>query len=418
MSALADNLANQVMTRCDELATCSEDADRITRRYLTPPMKAVHDRMKAWMTEAGLASRVDNAGNVIGRRPSAGGQQVLLLGSHLDSVPGAGRYDGVLGVLLGLAVAEVVRDDDLPFHIDIVGFSEEEGERFSLPYLGSSALTGTFDPDWLERVDKSGSSMREAIAQFQLDADLIPEASYSPDDVIAYVEPHLEQGPMLEQADLPLGVVTGIAGQSRLQIEFNGIAGHAGTTPMLGRCDALVMASEFVGEVSAIGRQTAGLRATVGRIAVEPSAPNVIPGRVELSLDVRHMEDLVRERALNDLLATGKRIADAAKGSFSLLDLNAQSAAVMNQHVSDLLTQSVGACGYEPMELFSGAGHDAVIISKRFPTAMLFLRHPGGVSHHPDERVDREDVAVAIDVLCQFVRKLAEQYEHKPVSSN
>ncbi len=414
----ASKLADAVMARCDELAACSEDEHRVTRRFLTPPMREVHDRLSGWMKAANLEPRVDNAGNLIGRRASTHLDRTLLLGSHLDSVPNAGRYDGVLGVLIGVAIAEAIIDESLPFHLDIIGFSEEEGERFSMPYLGSSAVAGRFDQNWLARTDRDGNTVSDAIRQFGLRPEDIGDAEFSTDHVIAYVEPHLEQGPMLEQAGLPLGVVTGIAGQSRLRLEFAGTAGHAGTTPMLGRSDALLMASEFIVEVSSLGRQTTGLRATVGRVAAAPNAPNVIPGRVELSLDVRHVDDLVRERAINDLLATGNRIAKAAEGIFSVLETNANAAVSMDADVSKLLIASIHECEQRPLELFSGAGHDAVVMAERFPTAMLFLRHPGGVSHHPDERAERDDVAVAIEVLCQFVRNLAKQHQPNQVSSS
>lgn len=418
MPTITDQLAEEVMARCDELAACSEEEGRVTRRFLTPPMQNVHQRLSAWMKAAGLQPRVDNAGNLIGRLGGAESNRVLLLGSHLDSVPNAGRYDGVLGVLIGVAVAQSLESEGLPFHFDVMGFSEEEGERFSMPYLGSSAVAGLFDPQWLCRCDRDGHTMGDAICKFGLDAGKIADAAYSPDEVIAYVEPHLEQGPMLENAKLPIGVVTGIAGQSRLRLEFTGTAGHAGTTPMLNRSDALVMTSEFVGEVNSIGRQTKGLRATVGRLSVKPNAPNVIPARVELSLDVRHVDDLIRERAINDMLAAGKRIAKSARGGFSVLETNGNGAAEMDQATTETLTSAIAECGHHTFKLFSGAGHDAVVMSKRFPTAMLFLRHPGGISHHPDERAERKDVAVAIEVLTQFVRKLALQFKHEPAGSS
>lgn len=418
MPTITDQLADEVMMRCDELATCSEEEGRVTRRFLTPPMQDVHQRLSAWMAAAGLEPHVDNAGNLVGRRSASQSNRVLLLGSHLDSVPNAGRYDGVLGVLIGLAVAQSLESEALPFHFDVLGFSEEEGERFSMPYLGSSAAAGLFEPQWLSRCDREGHTMEGAICEFGLDAERIADAAYAADEVIAYVEPHLEQGPMLESAKLPLGVVTGIAGQSRLRLEFTGIAGHAGTTPMLSRSDALVMASEFVGEVSSIGRQTKGLRATVGRLSVKPNAPNVIPARVELSLDVRHVDDLIRERAINDLLTAGMRTAKSARGSFSVLETHAHAAAEMDQATTETLASAIAECGHQNFELFSGAGHDAVVMAKRFPTAMLFLRHPGGISHHPDERAEREDVAVAIEVLTHFVRKLALQFNHQPASSS
>lgn len=414
----ARKLADVVMARCDQLALCSEDEDRITRRFLTPPMRDVHDRLGSWMRDANLELRVDNAGNLLGRRATVLSDRTLLLGSHLDSVPGAGRYDGVLGVLIGVAVAEALVDETLPFRLDVIGFSEEEGVRYSMPYLGSAAVAGTFEPSWLERTDYDGVSLRDAIIVFGLDPDGIADAEYSRDEVIAFIEPHLEQGSVLEQAERPIGVVQGIAGQSRLRLEFLGTAGHVGTTPMLGRSDALVMGAQAVGKVNALASEFAELRASVGQLSVSPNAPNVIPDRVELSLDVRHMDDIVREKAINEILESCEYIAKANSGSFTVLENNSKSAVLMDGSMSQVLASSVEACGHQPLELFSGAGHDAVVMAERFPTAMVFLRHPGGVSHHPEERVERDDVAVAIEVLCQFVRNLAAQHEPNQVSSS
>jgi len=405
----AAGLADLVMARCDELAACSEESGRITRRFLTAPMLEVHDRLGSWMRQANLQTRADDAGNLIGRRIAETAIRTLIVGSHLDTVPGGGRFDGVLGVLIGVAVAETLGDKRLPFHLDVVGFSEEEGVRYSMPYLGSSAVAGLFQQEWLERADSNGTSMREAISAFHLDADSIAEAAYSPDEVIGFVEPHLEQGPVLERAGLPLGVVSGIAGQSRLRLRFQGKAAHAGTTPMLSRCDALAMAAEFVCEVRSLGRQTTGLRATVGRMDVTPNATNVIAGRVELSLDVRHLNNLQRERAIDNLLAAGKRIANRENGTLVVIEQTSQHAMEVDAALSELLAKSIGQCGYETLQMQSGAGHDAVVMAQRFPVAMLFLRHPGGVSHHPDEHVERDDVAAAIEVMSQFVVGLAQQ---------
>ncbi|MEM8947334.1 MAG: allantoate amidohydrolase [Planctomycetota bacterium] len=416
MSETLEQQADTVMTRCDELARCSDDADGITRLFLSSAMQKAHKRVRGWMEAAELQTHVDDAGNVIGRTKTAIDRAVVL-GSHLDSVPGGGRYDGVLGVLIALAVAEQLGDESLPFRLDVIGFSEEEGVRYRMPYLGSAARMGRFDPEWLDRTDAEDLSMREAMRRFGLDAEKIDEAAYASDEVIAYIEPHLEQGPMLENANRPLGVVSGIAGQTRIQLEFIGTAGHAGTTPMLGRSDALAMAAQLVTDVNSIGRQTKGLRATVGQLSVSPNAPNVIPQRVQMSLDVRHVDDLVRERALNDMLAAGRQIAKTAYGKFAVREQVSQTAVAMDDGLSDILTDAARDCGHEPLQLFSGAGHDAVVVAKKFPAAMLFLRHPGGVSHHPDERVLRDDVAAAIEVMCQLVRKLAAKHEPKQVGT-
>ncbi|MEQ8208997.1 MAG: allantoate amidohydrolase [Lacipirellulaceae bacterium] len=412
MSPQTVALADLVMARCDELGHCSEEPGQITRRFLSKPMHDVHDRLAAWMRSAGLSTRIDNAGNLIGRLEgqsiTAGeSPRTLLLGSHLDSVPGGGRYDGVLGVLLGLALIEALEGVNLPFHLDIIGFSEEEGVRFSKPYLGSSAVAGRFETEWLERVDAEGTTLREAIVEFGLAPDCLGDAAYSTEEVIGFIEPHLEQGPLLESCGSPVGLVTAIAGQSRLRLAFTGQMGHAGTTPMQGRHDALVSSAEFIRAVRELGTRVEGLRATVGRLKVMPNAPNVIPGRVELSLDVRHAEDEVREQTVTELLTLGERIASADGVEFEVLEHTPEAAVAMDSQLSDLLGKAVAETGYAVTELPSGAGHDAVMMAKCFPIAMLFLRHPGGISHHPDERVERDDVAVALDVLSHFVKRLA-----------
>ncbi|QDU90748.1 N-carbamoyl-L-amino acid hydrolase [Pirellulimonas nuda] len=400
--------AERVMSRCDRLACCSEEAGAVTRRYLSHPMQEVHHTVGDWMRSAGLRVRVDAAGNLIGRRPGPEGSRVLLLGSHLDSVPNAGRYDGVLGVLAALAVAELLGAAPLPFHLDVIGFSEEEGVRYALPYLGSRAVCGGFDPAWLERCDPSGVSMRQAIEAFGLAPDKIPEAAYQPDEVIGFVEPHLEQGPVLERAGLPVGVVSGIAGQTRMRLRFLGHAQHAGTTPMHGRRDALLGAARMICETQRIGAGADGLRATVGFLRVAPNATNVIPGEVELSLDVRHPEDALRRRAVDTLLELGAEIARELSLGFSVIDHVVQEACRVDPRLTSMLHDACLARGYDAPMLPSGAGHDAAPLSERFPVAMLFLRHPGGVSHHPDERVDVPDVQVALGVLLQFIHLLAE----------
>lgn len=411
-------LAYATMLRCDSLAKCTEEPGRITRRYLSAPMRTVHERLSEWMRVAGLEPRVDHAGNLIGRRAAAPGidtRKTLLIGSHLDTVPGGGRYDGVLGVLIGLALAEALGDTPLPFHLDVVGFSEEEGVRFSKPYLGSSAIAGCFQKEWLARTDRTGCSVRDAICEFGGDPDRMDEAAYDPADVIGYVEPHLEQGPVLERSGSPVGVVSGIVGQSRLRLEFLGEAAHAGTTPMAGRHDALVAAAAFVGEVRRLADRTEGLIATVGKLDASPNAPNVIADRVELALDVRHPRDATRNAAVDELIARGEKLAADEGCWFHLLESTGQSAVTVDPALTEALADTLAESGYEPMRLSSGAGHDAVVMASRFPVAMLFLRHPGGVSHHPDERVDRDDVAVGIEVLTRYLARLARQ--HAPTNT-
>lgn len=395
------------MRRCDELAECTEEPGRITRRFMTEAMRSAQHRLGGWMRDAGLSVTRDHAGNLIGRRDPGAGDQRLLVGSHIDTVPGAGRYDGVLGVLIGVAVAESLGSQPLPIGLDVLAFSEEEGVRFSKPYLGSSAVAGCFAPEWLDRRDDKDGSLRDALRTFGCDPARLEDAAYDPEQVIGYVEPHLEQGPVLERADSPVGVVSGIVGQSRLRIEFLGESGHAGTTPMAGRRDALLTASRFVVAVRDTAESCEGLHATAGRMEITPNAPNVIPERVELSLDVRHPCDTDRNTAVTRLVGAGQSLAEADGCRFRVLENTAQPAVRVDRAITDRLAESITRCGGEPLRLSSGAGHDAVVMAKRFPSAMLFVRHPGGVSHHPDERVEEADVAVAIRVLRDLVVRVA-----------
>jgi allantoate deiminase len=380
-------------------------------------MQQVHDLLRHWMSEAGMDVRVDDAGNLVGRLqslralpPRSGvGVRTLLIGSHLDTVPNAGAFDGILGVLIGLAVAESFKDQPLPFAIDVIGFSEEEGVRYAQPYLGSHAIAGSFDSSWLTRVDEAGVTMADAMIEFGLNPNGIPHAVIEPEQVIGFVETHIEQGPVLAGLEKPVGVVTSIVGQSRLVVSFEGEAGHAGTVPMTPRRDALVGASKWIQQVRKTGCSDDGLRATVGRVLVSPNASNVIPARVELSLDVRHASDEVRMSAVDDLIAAGNWFASEDDLQFAILQRSDSSSVAASPRLETLLADAVAKQGIDVVRLASGAGHDAVVMAKRFPMSMLFIRHPGGISHHPDERVDGEDVAVAIEVLKEFIMQLAVQ---------
>jgi allantoate deiminase len=401
--------ADDVLARCAALAACSERSGELTRRFLTPAMRDAHTQVREWMQQSRLEPRIDNAGNLLGRRRSNQGRKALLFGSHLDTVPNAGKYDGALGVLIGIAVAELTAGQELPFHLEVVGFSEEEGVRFGLPFIGSTALAGTFQTAWLHRMDADGRSMRDVITDFGLEPERIAEGAYSQENVLAYLEPHLEQGPVLSNSDDPVGVVSAIVGQTRAKLLFNGRAGHAGTTPMNDRQDALCCATTFVQTVREVGLTIPGLRATVGQLQIEPNVANVIPATVRLSLDVRHAEDAVRQRAVREMIDATSHIASEHGCTADVLELSEEPAVAMDAALVGSLTEAVAACGLQPNMLSSGAGHDAMIIARRFPAAMLFVRHPGAISHHPDERVDRDDVATAIEVCCRLVQSLADR---------
>ncbi len=404
-------LATTVLDRVEILARATEEPGRLTRTFLSPPMHEVLNLVAGWMTAAGMTTRSDAAGNLIGHYHAEGDRAdapVVLIGSHLDTVPDAGKFDGILGVLLGVAVVEALGRGGrrLPCVVEVVGFSEEEGVRYRTPYLGSLAFTGRFDPALLDLRDADQVTMADAFRRFGLDPAQVA-AVRSPGRVVAYLEAHIEQGPVLEAWGAPVGVVTAIVGQSRLGVTFEGRAGHAGTMPMDHRRDALCGAAELVLAVEAVGRSTAGLRATVGTITARPGATNVVPGAVTLSLDVRHAEDAVRRRAVEDLLAMARRIAADRGLDFRVNHAQDHPAVPTDPHLTDLLASALAAAGIPPRRLVSGAGHDAAVLARIAPVAMLFLRSPGGVSHHPDERVVCADVPIALDVMIRWLIAVA-----------
>jgi allantoate deiminase len=390
------------------VAGFSEEPGKITRTFLCESMRGLHACLSDWMRSAGLAVRLDAAGNLIGRYPAAAeGAPVLLIGSHLDSVPDAGKYDGVLGVLLGLAAVQALGGERLPFAVDVIGFSEEEGVRYRTPYLGSLAAASRFDPALLARTDDAGVSLAGALRNFGLAPEELPRAAYPPGQVLGYVEVHIEQGPVLDGLGAPLGAVEAIAGQSRLRLRFEGKAGHAGTLPMEHRRDALTAAAELVLEVEQCARGSDGLRATVGMLSVTPGASNVVPGSARLSLDVRHARDEVRERALAGLLGRAEALAARRGVGFHVDHAEHHPAVPADERLSGLLAECVRSAGHAPVRLVSGAGHDAAVMASIAPMAMLFVRSPGGVSHHPDEAVLPQDVAAALEVLVLFLHRLA-----------
>jgi allantoate deiminase len=389
--------AADVLDRAAALAEISEEADRLTRRFATPALRRAGELVADWMQDAGMTVRRDAVGNVIGR---VGEGIPLVLGSHIDTVPDAGRFDGPLGVLAAIAVVERL-GAEAP-SVEVAAFADEEGTRFGTAYLGSAAYAGAFEREWLGLVDVDGITMADAIR----DAGGDPEAAVgAPAPQLAgYVEVHIEQGPVLEREDVPVGVVTAIAGQTRVSLTLTGEAGHAGTLPMEGRRDALVAASEMVVAVERIGRSVESLVATVGVLSVSFGAPNVVPAEARLSLDVRHPVDETRVEALGTIRAEFERIA-AARGLDRLwTPLQDTDAVEMTTELRERLERAIEATGRPVRKLVSGAGHDAVVLGRICPVAMLFVRCGGGISHDPRESVTEEDVAVALDVLERVVR--------------
>jgi allantoate deiminase len=330
----------------------------------------------------------------------------LLLGSHLDTVPNAGAFDGILGVVLAIALLEALEGRRLPFELEVVGFSEEEGVRFGIPFIGSRALTGSLDEELLSRRDAQGISVRRAIEDFGLNPTEIPQAGLK-DDILGYVEFHIEQGPVLEKLGRPLAAVEGIAGQSRLEFTFVGRANHAGTTPMHLRQDAIAGAAEWISAVERYAGTVPGLVATVGTILAKPGATNVIAGEARMTLDVRHGADEARHRALEHFICQAEEIAQQRRLSVNRSVLLNQEAVAMDLFLVKQIEEAIRHTGCESHCMVSGAGHDAMILAEKVPAAMIFLRSPGGISHDPSESVEVEDVGRAIECGLHLLDQLA-----------
>jgi allantoate deiminase len=394
--------------RIDELARVSDERKATTRTFLSPAMRRANALVGRWMAGAGLKVSEDRVGNLIGvKRGTVKTGKTLLLGSHLDTVCDAGRFDGTLGVLLAITALEVLRGRgvNLPFSVEVLGFSEEEGVRFSSAYLGSKGYTGRLRAADLRLCDPSGVSVESVLKKVNGRGFTLPAPAHRSRDLLGYVEVHIEQGPVLEARGLATGVVSAIAGQTRAKVTFRGKAGHAGTTPMELRKDALAGAAEFILGVEKLARGAKLLVATVGRICAYPGAANVIAGSAVLTLDVRHPVDERRLSALKVLSARGSAIAKARGLTFSIEPTQDNKAVACSKDLTALLSRSVRAAQGRSFALPSGAGHDAVILSSLTPVAMLFVRCRDGLSHHPDEHVDRADLQTALAVLVDFLTR-------------
>jgi allantoate deiminase len=404
------------MERIEALGKISDEEANLTRTFCSPAMRRANDLVASWMREAGMEVREDAIGNLIGRyavdskskiqNPKS---KILLFGSHLDTVRDAGKFDGPLGVLVAIACVQRLHDsgERLPFAIEVIGFADEEGVRYQSTYLGSKALAGTFDRRDLRRTDAQGITMADAIRSFGGNLDEISSAKVSRKDLLGYVEVHIEQGPVLEKKRLSVGVVSAIAGQRRFRCRFFGQAGHAGTVPMNLRSDALCTAAEFIVAVESFAEKCVGLLATVGKIEALPGASNVIPGEVNLTLDVRHADDKIRDQACAKLLALGKRLAAKRGVRPKWEQVHAASSVRCDSNLSGTLDRAVKRRQRKSLTLASGAGHDAAAMAAITPIAMLFVRCKGGVSHHPDESASEKDVRVAIEVLSDFIAEVA-----------
>lgn len=399
--------AARAIAECRRIAAMTEEPGRTTRRFLTPPVRDVHELLRRRMEAIDFNVSLDAAGNLRGLwQPRDLRCKRLIIGSHIDTVPDAGALDGVLGVMLAIELAETAQELRLPLPIEIIAFSEEEGVRFGVPFIGSRAVAGRFDPALLALQDASGVTVEAAIRAFGLDPSRISEAALG-DDVAGFFELHIEQGPVLEAEDLRVAAVTAVVGQSRLSFEFTGHANHAGTTPMRLRHDALAAVAEWIGAVEELARATDGLVATTGKITVVPNAVNVVPGAATVSLDVRHAEDVTRKSALENLVARAETIAVVRGLTVRCTPQMDQAAAPMDEMLTAYLVEAIEAAGLSVKRMPSGAGHDAMVMATRVPAAMLFLRSPGGISHHPAENVLVEDVEAALHVGQEFLKRLA-----------
>jgi allantoate deiminase len=402
--------AADLARKLEQLARVSDERGATTRTFLSPAMRRANALVGGWMRNAGLSVRVDPAGNLIGRMPGPSkGSKTLLLGSHLDTVRDAGRFDGALGVLLPIAALEIIRGGglSLPFAVEILGFSEEEGVRFCSAYLGSKAYAGLLRKSDLRLRDSDGISVAEALSRHNRGRRPRSGPAHSRRELLGYLEVHIEQGPVLEARGLAVGLVPAIAGQTRAKIGFFGRAGHAGTTPMALRKDALAGAAEFILEVEAFARARAPLVATVGRVSAHPGAANVVAGAAELSLDVRHPSDTRRMAAFESLRRAGLAIARKRGLGFTAEVTQDNGAVSCSKELTAILERSVRACQGRSLDVASGAGHDAVILSALAPVAMLFVRCRNGLSHHPDEFVRTGDLRVALEIVVDFLTRLA-----------
>ena len=393
--------AERVMRRCEALAAVSESGDYIERTYLSDSHKRANAIVEGWIAEAKAEHWQDAVGNVWGRLPSQDADsKTLILGSHLDTIVDAGKYDGILGVLMAVELLHLLRSQRiaLPFNIDVVGFCDEEGVRFGATLLGSYAIADRWKDDWLDLTDVNGVSIAEAMTSFGLDSTKVSDAAIPRENLAGYLEVHIEQGPVLDRANLPVGVVTAIAGARRFNFVIEGESGHAGTVPMEMRKDALVGACLCVQEVEKAANLY-DVVATVGDINCHPGAVNVVPGNVQFSLDIRSARDKTRDAAFAWLTDRFDSILNSRDLAMSWQEIHKAPSVACSSKWQRTLEKSIADCNLEVLSLPSGAGHDAMAMENITPLGMLFVRCKDGISHHPAESIMVQDVEVAMEVL-------------------
>jgi allantoate deiminase len=394
------------MAMLDQAATFSEPGPGVTRVLGSTEHQQLLQQFEAWFAQAGATSYLDGAGNWVGRWPGTEpGAPTLILGSHQDTVRQGGRYDGIMGVLLPLVVmqARMETQRPLPYPVEVVAFSDEEGARFSATLVGSSALAGSFDAALLNYTDAQGVTLADALTHLGADHRRIHEAARAADSVSGFLEVHIEQGPVLEALDLPVGIVTAITGIERHQLTVIGRAGHAGTTPMDMRQDALVAASEMVLLVDQLCQDTDSLVGVVGQLEVTPGAVNVIPAQVNLSLELRSPQTVIRQQARAQLLAQIDDLIERRGLQWSHRMTYEQAEVTCSDQMQSVLAQAIEDVGFQPHHLFSGAGHDGLAMASLTQIGMLFMRCKNGLSHHPDESVRVDDLAITAQTLDRFL---------------
>jgi allantoate deiminase len=405
------SLGEEIVGRINQLAAISETPQHLARIFLTREHRAAAELIMGWMRSAGMAAHLDAIGNICGRyegdRP---GLPCLMLGSHYDTVRDAGKWDGPLGLITAIScVGDLARRGRrFPFAIEVIGFADEEGVRFASTLLGSRAVAGTFVESALAVKDEAGISMREALIEFGLDPEHIGAAARSRRELLAYIELHIEQGPVLEAHNLPVGVVTAIAGATRLAARLTGMAGHAGTVPMRLRQDALTGAAECIGAIEEFCRtDQGGLVGTVGYIHAEPGATNVIPGQVSFTIDIRAPTDAHRKRAVTDIVRQIEAIARRRKLSLQVDVTHENRTVPCAPWLKEQVAEAISSEGFAVFELPSGAGHDGMAMIDIADIGMIFVRCRGGISHHPDEHVELADA----DAGARVLRRLVENFK-------
>jgi len=401
-----ENCAVRLMKQADVLASFSESKTALTRAYLTPEHRAAHDQLAQWMQEAGLETWEDSVGNQWGRKVSPNPTKpTLILGSHSDTVVNAGKYDGNLGVILAIEALAALREETFPFHIDVVAFADEEGVRFNTTLIGSSAVAGCFDPNWLDITDANGISMAQAMREFGLDPEKAGSDARISEETLGYLEAHIEQGPVLEAEDLPVGVVTGIAGAKRFQCEVTGMAGHAGTVPVNLRQDAMCGTAEMVIAIEKLAKEY-GVVATVGKCEIVSGAVNVIAGKVRFSIDIRSASQSALETATFEMFERLKEIAEERQLSFDYENIYKAKAVQCSSKLQQQWASVVEKVTDSTARFLpSGAGHDAMAIAELTEIGMLFIRCEKGISHNPKEQVIGSDVQVALECFIEMIQR-------------